>query len=117
MAIEKMKLLGITGNSQDLDKFLANVLFKNDLQIEDAKKIYNKGWKLEYFNYDYKIKESLKKCENLLIKLGIQFSKDADLVILENQVSEIEDKINEVETNYKQRSSKARGFRKDTKYI
>ena len=28
MSIEKVKLLGIKGNSRDLDRFLANVLFK-----------------------------------------------------------------------------------------
>ena len=42
MSIEKVKLLGIKGNSRDLDMFLANVLFNSDVQIEDAKKIYNK---------------------------------------------------------------------------
>ena len=39
MSIEKVKLLGIKGNSKDLDKFLANVLLNSDVQIEDAKKI------------------------------------------------------------------------------
>ena len=38
MSIEKVKLLGIKGNSKDLDRFLANVLFSSDVQIEDAKK-------------------------------------------------------------------------------
>ena len=64
MAIEDMKLLGITGDSKELDKFLGNFLFKSDTQIEDAKKIYNKSWKLEYFEYDYRIKEALKKLNN-----------------------------------------------------
>lgn len=100
MAIEKMKLLGIKGDSKNLDKFLANVLFKSDVQIEDAKKIYNKGWKLEYFEYDYKIKETLKKCENLLNKTGVQFNKEADLVLLENQVSNIAEQINQINSNY-----------------
>ena len=100
MAIEKMKLIGITGNSKDLDKFLANVLFKSDLQIEDAKNIYNKGWKLEYYNYDYKIKETLKKCENLLNKIGIEYTEEAEVVLLENIVQDIEQKIEEIENNY-----------------
>ena len=89
MSVEKVKLLGIKGNSKYLDRFLANVLFNSDVQIEDAKKIYNKGWKLEYFEYDYKIKETLKKCENLLNKLGVQYSKKSDLVLLENSVTDI----------------------------
>ena len=87
MSIEKVKLLGIKGNSRDLDRFLANVLFKSDVQIEDAKKIYNKGWKLEYFEYDYKIKETLKRCENLLEKLKIQYTKDSDMVLLARDIS------------------------------
>ena len=85
MSIEKVKLLGIKGNSKDLDRFLANVLFSSDVQIEDAKKIYNKSWKLEYFEYDYRIKETLKNCENLLNKLEIQYTKETDLVLLENK--------------------------------
>ena len=100
MSIERVKLLGIKGNSNNLDRFLANVLFNSDVQIEDAKKIYNKGWKLEYFEYDYKIKETLKKCENLLKKLKIQYSKDTDMVMLENKVQDISTKINDVESDY-----------------
>lgn len=100
MSIEKVKLLGIKGNSKDLDRFLANVLFNSDVQIEDAKKIYNKGWKLEYFEYNYKIKETLKKCENLLNKLKIQYTKDTDMVLLEHKVEDISDKIDEIEQNY-----------------
>lgn len=100
MSIERVKLLGIKGNSKDLDRFLANVLFNSDIQIEDAKKIYNKGWKLEYFEYDYKIKETLKKCENLLNKLGIQYTKDTEMVMLENMAQDIQQKIEEVESEY-----------------
>ena len=79
---------------------MANVLFKSDVQIEDAKKIYNKGWKLEYFEYDYKIKETLKRCENLLEKLKIQYTKDSDMVLLENRVEDISQKIGDFEQNY-----------------
>ena len=71
MAVEKMKLLGINGNVKLLDGVLANILFQSEIQIEDAKKVYNKGWKLEYFEYNYKIKEAIKKCENLLEKTGV----------------------------------------------
>lgn len=100
MSVENLKLLGITGDSKNLDRFLANVLFKADVQIEDAKKIYNKGWKLEYYEYDYKIKETLKKCENLLNKLNVAYVKKADMVLLENQVIDIEEKINEINSSY-----------------
>lgn len=100
MSIEKVKLLGIKGNSKDLDRFLANVLFNSDVQIEDAKKIYNKGWKLEYFEYDYKIKETLKKCENLLNKLQIKYTKETEMVLLENKVTDISEKIDKIEEVY-----------------
>lgn len=100
MAIEKMKLLGIKGDSENLDRFLANVLFQSDVQIEDAKKIYNKSWKLDYFEYDYKIKETMKKSENLLNKLGVQFNKEAEMVTLEHQVSEISEQIDNMNSYY-----------------
>lgn len=100
MAIEKMKLMGITGTSQNLDKFLANVLINCDVQIEDAKKIYNKGWKLDYFEYDYTIKDALKKAQNLLNKLQIQYSENIDTVILETPILEIIKQIEELNYLY-----------------
>ena len=65
MAVEKMKLLSITGKDTDLEKFLAKNIINLDIQIEDAKKVYKKGWKLEYFSYDYTVKEYIKKCEEV----------------------------------------------------
>lgn len=100
MAIEKMKLLGITGKNYNLDKFLANVLFKSDLQIEDVKKIYDKTWKLTYFDYNYKIKETLKICENLLQKLNIPFSKQADIIEIQNNIDYITNKVEEINIKY-----------------
>ena len=102
MAIEKMKLLGIKGDSKILDEFLANCLFQSDVQIEDAKKIYNKGWKIEYFEYNYKIKETLKKCENLLNKLGIQYTKDYNMNLLENNIDYISNRIDKLEPSYEE---------------
>lgn len=102
MAIEKMKLLGITGNSNNLDRFIANVLFKSEVQIVDAKKIYDKGWKLEYFNYDYRIKETLKKCEKLLTKLEVPYSKESNMAIIENDISDIFNEINNLDSSYEE---------------
>ena len=76
MAVEKMKLLSITGKDTDLEKFLAKNIINLDIQIEDAKKVYKKGWKLEYFSYDYTVKEYIKKCEKVLDELQIE--KDDD---------------------------------------
>ena len=102
MAIEKMKLLGIKGNNEILDSFLANTLFQSEVQIEDAKKIYDKGWKIEYFEYNYKIKETLKKCENLLNKLGIQYTKDYSMNLLENSIEHISNRIDKIEPSYEE---------------
>lgn len=95
MAVEKMKLLGINGNTSSLDGVLANILFQSEIQIEDAKKIYNKGWKLEYYEYNYKIKEALKQCETLLNKANVHYTKEWNLELIENSV----DKIHEAVTN------------------
>ena len=102
MAIEKMKLLGIKGDSKILDEFLANCLFQSDVQIEDAKKIYNKGWKIEYFEYNYKIKETLKKCEGLLNKIGIEYTKDYTMNMIENKIEHISNRIDKLEPEYEE---------------
>ena len=102
MAIEKMKLLGIKGDSKILDEFVANVLFQSDVQIEDAKKIYNKGWKLEYFEYNYKIKETLKRCENLLNKIGIEYTKEYGMNLVENSIDNISNKLDKIEPAYEE---------------
>ena len=43
MAIEKMKLLSITGPEKELDRFIARNLLDTNIQVEDAKKIYKLG--------------------------------------------------------------------------
>ncbi len=100
MSVEKMKLLGINGDTSLLDGVLSNILFKSEIQIEDAKKIYNKGWKLEYFEYNYKIKESLKKCENLLNKAEVKYSKEWKLSVIENSVDKIFESITNLNNSY-----------------
>ena len=97
-----MKLLGKKGDSKILDEFVANVLFQSDVQIEDAKKIYNKGWKLEYFEYNYKIKETLKRCENLLNKIGIEYTKEYSMSLLENKIENISNKLDKIEPAYEE---------------
>ena len=42
MAVEKMKLLSITGKDIDLEKFLAKNLLNLDIQIEDAKRVIDR---------------------------------------------------------------------------
>ncbi len=100
MAIEKMKLLTITGPERELDRFVARNLLNSDLQIEDAKKIYNKGWKLEYYDYDYTIQENLKKCKTLIENLNILYREEYSNLFIENTVSQIGNKIEHVKQAY-----------------
>lgn len=98
MAVEQMKLLSITGKDSDLELFLARNLLNCSIQMEDAKKIYNKGWKLNYYEYDYRVKEAIKKCTNLLDKFEIDYSniqegKEFNGFLVENMDSALE-KIN-----------------------
>ncbi len=100
MAIEKMRLLSITGPEKELDRLIARNLLTSDLQIEDAKKIYNKGWKLEYYDYDYTIQENLKKCKTLIEDLKILYREEYSNLFIENTVSQIGTKIEHVKEAY-----------------
>lgn len=100
MAIEKMRLLNITGPEKELDRFIARNLLNSDLQIEDAKKIYNKGWKLEYYDYDYTIQDNLKKCQELIQNLGILYREEYSNLYIENTVSQIGTKIEHIQQVY-----------------
>ena len=101
MAVEQMKLLSITGKETDLEKFLAKNLLNLDIQIEDAKKVYIKGWKLEYFNYDYTIKEYIKKCKKLTEELQIEKNNNdyLDFNIIDS-IDEIKEKIDNLNNQY-----------------
>lgn len=100
MAVEKMKLLSITGKDTDLEKFLAKNIINLDIQIEDAKKVYKKGWKLEYFSYDYTVKEYIKKCEKVLDELQIEKDDDYWNYNIINSVNEIKEKIDNINNQY-----------------
>ena len=100
MAVEKMKLLSITGKDTNLEEFLAKNLLNLDIQIEDAKKIYKKGWKLEYFNYDYTIKEYIKKCEKLINEFNIHKDDDEWNIEIDNSIDELKEKVDSSISNY-----------------
>lgn len=100
MAIEKLKLLTITGPEKNLDKFIAKNLLDTDIQIEDAKKVYNKGWKFEYYGYDYTIKENLKKCKELIEKLDILYREEYSNLFIETTVFQLGNKIENVKKVY-----------------
>lgn len=94
MAIEKMRLLSLIGEEEKLDYIIANYLLKSGIQLENALKILEKGWKLTYFNYNSDIKDLLKRAENTLKKLHINYSQKD--VKLEKTYEEIKEKIEEI---------------------
>ena len=73
MAIEKMRLLSITGNNEKLDYIIAKYLLKSGIQLENAPKVLEKGWKLTYFSYNSDIRDLTRKTENVLKALDISF--------------------------------------------
>lgn len=95
-----MKLLSITGPEKDLDRFIARNLLESNLQMEDAKKIYNKAWKFEYYDYDYTVKENLKKCKSLIESLNILYREEYSNLFIENSVSQIGTKMEHVKEAY-----------------
>lgn len=117
MAVEKMKLLSITGKDTDLEKFLAKNIINLDIQIEDAKKVYKKGWKLEYFSYDYTVKEYIKKCEKILDELQIEKDDDYWNYNIINSVSEIKEKIDNINNQYTEHINKIVDLEKENELM
>ena len=117
MAVEKMKLLSITGKDTDLEKFLAKNIINLDIQIEDAKKVYKKGWKLEYFSYDYTVKEYIKKCEKVLDELQIEKDDDYWNYNIINSVSEIKEKIDNINNQYTEHINKIVDLEKENELM
>ena len=97
-----MKLLSISGPERDLNSFIARNLLNNELQIEDAKKLYNKGWKFEYYDYDYTVKETLKECKNMIEKLNIPYREEYSNLYIENSVEQLSDKIEKIKITYEE---------------
>ena len=60
MSVERMKLLSITGKSDIMNNFIIEYIINSGLQLEDAIKVYEKSWKLTYFEYNTKPREILK---------------------------------------------------------
>ena len=63
MSVERMKLLSITGKSDIMNNFIIEYIINSGLQLEDAIKVYEKSWKLTYFEYNTKPREILKNTE------------------------------------------------------
>lgn len=117
MAVEKMKLLSITGKDIDLEKFLAKNLLNLDIQIEDAKRVYKKGWKLEYFNYDYTIKEYIKKCEKILDEFQFEKERDCWDIEITDSMEEIKQKIDTISNQYNDYNSNIKELEKNNEIL
>ena len=76
MAIEQMELLSIVGKEENMNQFISKYLLNSGMQLEDALKVYEKGWRLSYFNYDPKVKDNLKFCKDLMKKIDIEYTEN-----------------------------------------
>ncbi|MCI8486244.1 MAG: hypothetical protein HFJ20_03965 [Clostridia bacterium] len=85
--------------------------------IEDAKKIYDKGWKFEYCTYDYTIKEYLKKAEKILNRFGLQLQENETKIKIENTIDEIKQDINIIEKQYNEYEQKIKEIEQRNKEI
>lgn len=117
MSIEKMSMLSIVGKESELDRFTVEHLINSGLQPENAMQIFENGWKLSPYNYEGRAKEEKKKCEELLKRLDLKYSKETskdrlhldatmddvsvDLENIKNEIDTLDSKIitckNEVE--------------------
>ena len=102
MAIEKMRLLSLTGKAEKLDYIIANYLLKSGIHIENAPKMLEKGWKLTYYSYNSDIKDLLRKTENTLNKLGIECEKSD--IKLYNSFEQIKQKVEAVNQDIEEKT-------------
>lgn len=100
MAIEKMKLLSITGKEENIDEFIAKYLLESGLQTENAVKVFEKGWKLTNFKYDSTPKELLKSCKNLLDIYKIKYKENAKKDQVEKGIEKIQENIENIKKEY-----------------
>lgn len=89
MAVEKMKLLSITGKEENIDGFIAEYLLDSGIQTEDAVKVYEKSWQLSNFSYDSTAKDLLKECKGLLDKYKIRYDVNLESEKIEKNLDYI----------------------------
>lgn len=99
MAVEKMKLLSITGKEENIDEFVAEYLLDSGIQTEDAVKVYEKSWKLANFEYDSTAKDLLKKCKALLDKYKIRYNVNIESEKIEKNLDYIDRVITDIKNS------------------
>lgn len=100
MAVEKMKLLSITGKEENIDEFIAEYLLDSGIQTEDAVKVYEKSWKLANFEYDSTAKDLLKKCKFLLDKYEIKYNPKLESEKIEKNLDYIDRVITDIKKSF-----------------
>ena len=105
MAVEKMKLLSVVGKEENIENFISEYLLESGMQPEDALKVYEKGWKLSYFDYDTRAKETLKRCQNIMDEIGLAYSENYTKVKLEYRLPELIKALEPIETELKNASN------------
>ena len=99
-----MRLLSLTGNNEKLDYIIAKYLLKSGIQLENAPKMLEKGWKLTYFSYNSDIHDLTMKTENLLKTLKISCEpKDVEL---SNSYEDIKEKIEKIDNDILEKQQK-----------
>ena len=96
MSVERMKLISLTGKEENLDYVIANILLNSGIQLEDALKVLQKGWKLTYYTYNSEIKELKTKVENIIKQLEIP--NNSEKCSLKSSLDDIKENINKIDT-------------------
>ena len=97
MAIEQMELLSIVGKEENMNQFISKYLLNSGMQLEDALKVYEKGWRLSYFNYDPKVKDNLKFCKDLMKKIDIEYTENYVQSKPEGSVDELHSVLEDID--------------------
>ena len=96
MAIEEMKLLSVVGKEKYIDNFIAEYLIDCGIQPEDAIKVFDKGWKLSYFNYDNRARNLQKQCKEAMKVLEMQEVEHQEKVKLDETIEALSEHLEDV---------------------
>lgn len=113
MAVEKMKLLSITGKEENIDKFISDYLLDSGIQTENAVKIFEKGWKLTNFQYDSTAKDLLKDCKELLDKYKIKYNPNIESDNINKSLEVVKKELNIIKSNIESLELKTNNYKKE----
>lgn len=99
MAVEKMKLLSITGREENIDQFISDYLLDSGIQTENAVKVFEKGWKLTNFKYDSTAKELLKECKEIFDRYKIKYNPNSESENIKKPLETINKDLLEIKEN------------------